>query len=91
MVQATTFTGMVHGSWSTNVLTLFGGIGYETASVDFFYTPEGATTGLDVALDGANSMRGTIGAGLQLWLLGVFADYTVASQSAFTLGVEIGR
>ena len=90
-VQANTTTVMLHGSWATGVLTLFGGAGYETASVDFSWVPEGATSGLDVSLDGANSIRGTIGAGLNVWLLGIFADYTAASQSAFTLGVEIGR
>lgn len=89
-VKATATTVMLHGSWAANVLTLFGGLGYETASVDFSWTPEGATTGIDVALDGANSIRGTIGAGVNVWLLGIFADYTVASQSAFTVGVEIG-
>jgi hypothetical protein len=91
VVDATTFTGMVHTSWSTSVLTLFGGLGYETSSVDVSYTPEGQTTGIDVALDGANSVRATAGLGLHLWLFGIFADYTVASQSAFTLGVEVGR
>jgi hypothetical protein len=91
VVEASTFTAMVHTSWSTSVLTLFGGLGYETASVDVSYTPEGETTGIDIALDGANTVRATAGVGLQMWLLGIFADYTVASQGAFTLGVEVGR
>jgi hypothetical protein len=91
VVDASTFTGMVHTSWSTGVLTLFGGLGYETASVDVSYTPEGQTTGIDVELEGANTVRATAGLGLQVWLLGIFADYTVASQGAFTLGLEVGR
>ncbi len=90
-VQATATSVMLHGSWAASPLTLFGGLGYESASVDFTYTPEGASSGIDVALDGANSIRATFGAGLQLWIVGVFADYTIASQSAFTLGLEFGR
>jgi len=91
VIAANTVTAMLYGSWSSSVFTLFGGLGYESSSSDISYTPEGQVTAVDVSLDGANSVRGTIGTKLQVWMLGVFADYTVASQSAFTFGVEIGR
>lgn len=88
-IKTSTISAMVHGSRSSGVLTVFGGVGYEASSADISF--EGEANTADVTLDGANSLRGTVGVGIQLWALGVFADYTVASQNAFTLGVEVGR
>jgi len=91
VVQSSTISAMVHASRSFNVLTVFGGLGYETSSTDISYTPESEPTAIDVSLDGANSIRATGGVALRLFVVGIFADYTIASQNTFTLGLELGR
>jgi hypothetical protein len=90
VVSSSTLSFMGHVSRGFGVLTLYGGAGYETSSTDITYARAGETA-IDVSLDGNNSIRLNGGVQLQLFILGVFADYTLASQNTFTLGVELGR
>ncbi len=90
VLSSTTLSFMGHASRGFGLFTLYGGVGYETSSTDFTYERAGEPS-IDVSLDGGNSIRLNGGLSLQLFVIGVFADYTLASQDVFTLGVEFGR
>jgi hypothetical protein len=72
------------------VLGLFGGLGYENASTELNLEREDADP-VTISVDAANSVRGTVGLALHLPFFELFADYTLASQQAFTIGLGIGR
>jgi hypothetical protein len=84
-----TYFGVL-GSYTKGVLTLYGGPGIESSSLDISYDIETDTdtTRVEFNLDGANSARFTLGAALDLYVLDLHLDYNFASQS--TLGVGIG-
>jgi len=90
VVSSKTLTAMAHVSRGFSLLTLYGGAGYETSSTDISYARAGEPA-IEVSLDGGNSLRLNGGVALQLFVVGVFADYTLASQNVLTLGVELGR
>jgi hypothetical protein len=85
-----TFIG-VQGSYSTGILTVYGGPAYEKSHMDVSYNSD-SDTGNKVTfkLDGANSLRFTVGAGLKLAVLLIHADYNLGSQSVITAGVGFG-
>ncbi len=86
-----TFFGLV-GSYSTGILSLYGGPGFESANLDIAYetTTETDSTTISFDLDGANSARFTIGAALDLRFLGLHVDYNIASQSTVGVGISFG-
>ena len=84
-----------HASKSFGLLTLYGGLQYESTSMDFDYTFTG--TGfedvldgdkLKVSLDGDNSVRLTLGAALRLAVLVINADVNIGSQTALVAGLN---
>jgi hypothetical protein len=81
---------MAHVSRGLGPLTLYGGAGYEKSSTDISYARAGEPA-IDVSLEGRNSLRLNGGVALHLLVVGVFADYTLATQNVLTLGVELGR
>jgi hypothetical protein len=85
-----TFIG-VQGSYSTGVLTLYGGPGYEKSHMDVSYNSDSGTGNkVTFKLDGANSLRFTVGAGLNLPVLLIHADYSLGSQSVVSAGIGFG-
>lgn len=97
--EATSFTLGAQASKSFPVVDIYAGLAYETASMtigyDATYTdpnnPSQTITkhyGFDA--DGENTFRLTGGVSLSLFILKIHADYSLASQSAATLGVGLG-
>jgi hypothetical protein len=85
-----TFIG-VQGSYSTGVLTLYGGPAYEKSHIDVSYDLKSETGNkVTFKLDGANSLRLTVGAGLRLSALLIHADYNLGSQNVVSAGVGFG-
>lgn len=74
-----------------SILTLYGAIGMEKSNLDISYTQEGAG-GAAVAfnLEGENNTRTTIGFSLDLSVLKLHADYSIAAQNVITAGIGFG-
>jgi hypothetical protein len=86
-----TYFGII-GSYDHGVLSLYGGPGFESSSLDISYDIETDTdsTNISFELDGANSARFTLGAAVDLRLLRLHIDYSLASQSTVGFGIGFG-
>lgn len=98
LVSASAFTFGAQASKSFSILTVYGGLAYETSSLSFSYNGQasppggGAPVPIRVSFDqnGKNNFRLTGGIGLSLAIIKIVADYSIASQPAATVGVGIG-
>jgi hypothetical protein len=81
-------------SKSFSVLTLYGGLQYETSSMDlsYTYTGPGATpnTKVGISIDGQNNFRATAGLGLNLVILNLSADVNVGKVTVLSAAVGFG-
>jgi hypothetical protein len=84
-----------HASKSFGLVILYGGLQYESTSMDIDYTFfgsgfEGIVEGdeLNVSLDGDNSVRLTLGAALKLAFFVLNADVNFGSQTAIVAGLN---
>ncbi len=88
----------LQGSYSIPVITFYGGLGLENSSMDvqYTYTGEGDLPGsqteeaIKFDLEGANSLRFTMGLTVNLGPLKINGDYNIAKQNTFSAGVGIG-
>ncbi len=85
----------VHASKSFGLLTLYGGLQYETSSIDFTYVFEDPNnvSSLDgqeikASIDGDNNFRMTVGATFSAAFFVINADYSLGSQSIVTTGIS---
>lgn len=76
------------GSYSTGVLTVYGGPGVEISNLDVNYT--GTSGKIVLALKGANAVRFTAGGLLSLAFFRLYADFNLSSQSTFVVGFGFG-
>lgn len=92
LLDAATNVVGVQASKSFGLLTLYGGLAYEKATMDVSYTHgEGAEAEtIAFSLEGQNKVRMTAGATLKLALFQLHADYSLASQNSACLGLYIG-
>ncbi|MFC1502419.1 DUF6588 family protein [bacterium] len=94
LVKANTIYVGLNVGYSLSILHFYGGIGYETSSLDIHFESEveGSTEPfiVDFTLEGANSMRTTIGLLLDIPVVKIFADYNLAAQNTVTLGIAFG-
>jgi len=80
-------------SKSFSVFCLYGGFGFESATMDIEYTyeeGEGAPQPIKFELKGKNKTRFTIGFALDLPVVKFHADYNLASQSVISGGIALG-
>jgi len=86
-------------SFSIPVITFYGGLGYENSKVHVEYTYEGSEiSGTSVEpgdqvtfdMEGANSIRFTVGMTLNLGPVKINGDYNMAKQNTFAVGIGIG-
>jgi hypothetical protein len=75
-----------------SVLTVYGGLAYEssTMSAEYESTVLGTTTPVKLDLTGANTVRFTAGVALNLAVFRLFADMNVGSVTAFSAGFGFG-
>ena len=98
LLSATGFTIGVEASKSFALLTVYGGVAYETSSFSFGYdasytdpiTMQAVNERVGFDISGANNVRATIGLTLSLGFLKINADYSAASQSVIVAGLGIG-
>jgi hypothetical protein len=78
-------------SKSFSVLNLYGGLAWEQSTMDLGYTSTVPGIGrVDIELDGDNSFRFTVGAGVSLAVLHIFADANFGSITNFSGGIGLG-
>ena len=80
-------------SKSFPILTVYGGFGFESSSldVDYTYTDEITNTEIPVkfSLDGDNKFRTTFGARLKLAIISINVDYNIAEFNTVNCGVGL--
>ena len=88
------FKGLSIGAQASKklaLLTLYSGLAWEKTTLNLKYTPSPVgNAAVDIDLDGANNFRFTVGAGLDLFILTVFADATFGSVTNYSGGVAFG-
>jgi hypothetical protein len=81
-------------SYSIPIVTFYGGLGYEMGKMDINYEYEDPETNekIDVNFDlkPSNSVKLTLGFGLNLGPVNLHAEYNIAKQSAISAGLGIG-
>jgi len=79
-------------SYSRGVMTLYGGFGFESASLDISYQYESTAGNVPIAfsLDSANSIRLTAGLAVNVAVVHFHIDYNLAAQNVVTLGLGFG-
>lgn len=92
IVEANTKYFGLQGSLSRSVLTLYGGVGLESATLDIAYDYESDTGTQRVAFDleADNSVRFTAGVALNLLVVKLHADYNFGSQNVIAAGLGFG-
>ena len=79
-------------SKSFSVLCLYGGLGFESATMDIGYTyeEEGVSQPIQFELEGINKTRLTLGFALDLPVVKLHVDYNMASQNVISGGFAFG-
>ncbi|MEO8167163.1 MAG: DUF6588 family protein [bacterium] len=75
-------------SWKTSVLDVYGGLGFEFSSMNVEYN--GGSGQVTTSVKAANTVRLTFGAAVTLVFFRLYADYNLASQSTFAVGLNFG-
>jgi hypothetical protein len=79
------------GGKTFSVLSLYGGLAWEKSTMNLDYTQSGSGASIvSIELDGANTFRGTLGAGLKLGFLSIFADANFGSVTNLSGGIGFG-
>ncbi len=80
----------LQASKSIPMLTVYGGFGIESSSVDIKVDhPDTGENLLDFSLDGDNGFRTTVGFRLKLLLLSLNMDYNIGKYSSYTAGIGL--
>lgn len=92
IVDAKTFFLGVQGSFKASVLTLYGGLGFESSKLDIAFDVGEGENAEEIAYDlrSKNSVRFTVGFALQLLIMRIHADYNMGYQSVACAGVSFG-
>jgi len=84
-VKASALLVGVQGSYVTGIINWYGGVAWESSKLDVSYeSSEGEQ--IEFALDGANTVRLTLGLALRLAIFDVHADYNLGAQNILGLG-----
>jgi hypothetical protein len=87
------FSFGVQASKDFAILTVYGGLAYESCTLKLHYTSENAFfngQSVDVSLDGQNKFRATAGANVSLAFFHIFADINVGTVTNFSGGIGFG-
>lgn len=80
-------------SKSFALLTVYGGVQYETSSFDFSYEYTNENSGesrdIKVEIEGDNDMRGVLGLAFKLPFLVINADYSLGAQNVLSTGISL--
>ena len=90
IVDANSWLANLQASYQLSFITLYGGLGYENSNLDINYTYEEDNSEIAFDLQGNNKIRGTLGLTLNLGPVKLNGDYSMATQSIFTVGLGLG-
>ncbi|MBP1678267.1 MAG: hypothetical protein H6Q29_178 [Bacteroidetes bacterium] len=90
-----TFNGLMIGAQASKefgVLTVYGGLGYQSSTLDLKYdsTVPGVPGKVELSLDGKNNFAFTAGLGLSFGIFKLFADINVGSVTNLSGGIGFG-
>jgi hypothetical protein len=87
------FAVNAQASKSIKLLILYGGLAYESSKMNLKYTTTdpSAPPAVDLTLTGANTVRFTLGVGLSLGIVKIFADANFGSVTNYSAGIGFGR
>ncbi len=96
-VKSNNFAFNIHASKSFSVLTVYGGLQFESSSMDFSYFFEDSnnyypTTGntiQNLSLDGDNNFRFTLGGAVKLGVFVINGDVNFTKFTTFTTGLSL--
>jgi hypothetical protein len=89
------FKGLMIGAQASKefgIATIYGGLGYQTSTLDLKYdsTVPSAPGNVSLSLDGENTVAFTVGAGLSFGVFKIFADINVGSVTNLSGGIGFG-
>ena len=89
------FSGLMIGAQASKefgILTVYGGLGYQSSTLDLTYesTVPSAPGNVKLSLDGENSVAFTVGAGLSFGFFKIFADINIGSVTNLSGGIGFG-
>lgn len=89
------FKGLMIGAQASKefgILTVYGGLGYQSSTLDLKYdsTVPGAPGKVELSLDGKNTVAFTAGAGLSFGFFKIFADINFGSVTNLSGGIGFG-
>jgi Family of unknown function (DUF6588) len=97
LFKASTFAFSAQVSKTFAIITLYGGLQYESTSMDISYRYQGTLPGyvpadpkITLTVDGKNVVRGTAGFNLNLLALNIFADIGVGDAVTASGGIGFG-
>jgi len=92
ILDLTSMIASVHASHTTGAASFYGGVGYESTTMDIRYENSAQEISeIEIALAGPSGVRITGGIALDLSFLTIFGDYTLGGQNAATFGISIGN
>ena len=86
-------TANLHASKSIKILILYGGVAWESSKMNLTYNSSDTSVREEVNLDltGSNKFRFTMGVGVSLGILKIFADANFGSVTHYSGGIGFGR
>lgn len=85
----------LEASKNFSVLVVYGGLAYESSKLKVSYTytdpVSSANTPVTLDLEGANTFRATVGAGVELGVLKIFANANFGSVITYSGGIALGN
>lgn len=94
LIKMNTIHYGLQASKGFGILTLYGGVGFDSGSASLKYNFEDANTGaqvpIELDIDGDSGMEITAGLGLNIALLHLTTDATFGNRTAFALGLALG-
>ncbi|MEE9431233.1 MAG: DUF6588 family protein, partial [Melioribacteraceae bacterium] len=88
LVKANSTFLSLQGSYALPIVTFYGGLGYETSSMDIKYqSGNNSDEEIEFNLNSENNIRLTLGAALKLAVLLLNVDYNIGNQNVLVLGL----
>lgn len=88
LMELTAIAFNAHASKSFGLVSVYGGLQYESSTFDLTYTNRDTNEKIAVSIDGDNNFRGTVGAALKLAIVVLNVDFGLGSQSVVSGGLS---
>lgn len=89
-VEATAAYYGIQASKTLGPLTVYGGFAFEKSTLTLKYDHVDTATRIQFDLEGKNSTRTTLGVALDLFILKIYGDMNIASQTTYSAGIGLG-